>query len=135
MTLAPFLAAPAHIQSHILAALLVVALTPLQFFGLRKGSPLHRATGYIWLLAMVVVALTSFFIRTNLPFSVAGFSPIHLLSVLALFSVFNAIRLARAHKISAHRKTLIYLTISFLIAGAFTLIPGRIMGSIVWGLG
>jgi uncharacterized membrane protein len=135
MTLAPFFAAPPHVQSHILAALLVLLLTPVQFFGPRKGSPLHRAAGYIWLFAMLVVALTSFFIRSNLPVSVAGFSPIHLLSVLTLFSVYFAVRFARAHNISAHRKTLIYLTISFLLAGVFTLVPPRIMGRIVFGLG
>jgi uncharacterized membrane protein len=135
LTLAPFLAAPPHIQSHILAAMLVLALTPVQFFGPRKGSAAHRAAGYVWLFAMLIVALTSFFIRSSLPVSLAGFSPIHLLSVLALFSIVTAIRHAQAHRISAHRKTLIYLTIGFLIAGAFTLTPDRIMGRIAFGLG
>ena len=134
MNLAPYFAAPPHIQSHILAALLVLALTPLQFFGPRKGSPVHRAAGYIWLFAMLVVALTSFFIRSNLPVSLAGFSPIHLLSVLALVSIVRAIDFARKHNIIGHRKTLISLTIGFLLAGAFTLAPTRIMGRIVFGL-
>jgi uncharacterized membrane protein len=133
MTLAPFHAAPFHIQLHLLAALLVLALTPVQFFGLRKGSPEHKAAGYLWLASMVVVAVTSFFIRSHLSVSVFGFSPIHLLSVLALFSVVQAIRFARARNITAHRKTLLSLTFGFLAAGAFTLAPSRIMGRIVFG--
>jgi len=134
MTLAPFVAAPAHIQTHILAAMMVLVLTPFQFFVLRKGSPEHRMLGYFWLFAMGVVALTSFFIRSNLALSFKGFSSIHLLSVLSVFSIGSAILLARAGKIAAHRKTLIMLTVSFLIAGAFTFAPHRIMGRMLLGL-
>lgn len=134
MNLAPFVAAPAHIQTHILAALMVLVLTPVQFFGPRKGSPLHRLLGAFWLSAMVVVAGTSFLIRSNLAVSFHGFSPIHLLSILALVSVAAALWQARGHRVAAHRQTLIWLTAGFLIAGAFTLAPTRIMGRIVFGL-
>lgn len=133
MTLAPFYSAPFIIQVHILAALTVASLTPLQLAGFRKGSLPHRTAGYIWLGAMLVVAISSFWIRSAFPFSVAGFSPIHLLSILALFSVFNAIRYARAGNITGHRKTLVALSIGFWIAGAFTLFPPRIMAQIVTG--
>lgn len=135
MSLAPFLAAPLHIKVHIMAALVVLAATPLQFFGPRKGSTPHRALGYLWLAAMTSVAATSLFIRSTASVSVLGFSPIHLLSVLALVSVVKAVQYARSHEMSAHRKTLIWLTVSFLIAGIFTLAPSRIMGRIVFGLG
>lgn len=114
--------------------MMVLALTPFQFFILRKGSPEHRCLGYFWLFAMAVVALTSFFIRSTLAMSFNGFSPIHLLSVLTIFSIGSAIMLARRGKIAAHRKTLIALTVSFLIAGVFTLAPHRIMGRILFGL-
>lgn len=133
MNFAPYVAAPAHIQAHILATLVVLLLTPLQFFGLPKGSPQHRAVGYLWLAAMVVVAATSFFIRSKLPFSFMGFSPIHLLSVLSLVSVVGAVAYARTHQVAAHRKILISLTLGFLIAGVFTLAPSRIMGRILFG--
>ena len=133
MTLMPFYAAPVFIKVHIIAAIMVVVLTPLQFWGFRKGSLAHRGAGYLWLVAMVVVAISSFWISTHLPFNLAGFSPIHLLSVLALVSVFNAIRYARAGNITGHRKTLIALSVGFWIAGAFTLFPPRIMGQIFAG--
>jgi uncharacterized membrane protein len=133
MTLTPFYAAPVFIKVHILAALVVVALTPLQFWGFRKGSLPHRASGYLWLTAMLVVAISSFWVRSTIPFNIAGFGPIHLLSVLALFSIYNAIRHARSGNITGHRKTLVGLSIGFWLAGAFTLIPPRIMGQIITG--
>ncbi|KAF0231283.1 MAG: hypothetical protein FD175_1152 [Beijerinckiaceae bacterium] len=134
MTLAPFYAASGFIKAHIVAALVVVALTPLQFWGFRKGSTAHRATGYLWLGAMLVVAISSFFIPSTIPFALMGFGPVHLLSVLTLFSVYTSVRYARAGNVTGHSKTLRVLSISFWIAAALTLVPeGRIMAMIVAG--
>ena len=134
MTLAPFYAATPFIKVHILAALTVATLTPFQFWGFRKGSLAHRTTGYIWLGAMLVVAISSFCIHSSgVPVRIGPYSVIHLLSVLALVSIWQAIRFARSGNIIGHRKTLIYLAIGFWIAGAFTLAPERIMGRIVFG--
>lgn len=134
MTLAPFYAATPFIKVHILAALTVATLTPFQFWGFRKGSPAHRTTGYIWLGAMLVVAISSFWIHSSgVPVRLGPYSVIHLLSVLALVSIWQAIRFARAGNITGHRKTLIYLAIGFWVAGAFTLAPERIMGRLVFG--
>lgn len=133
MTLAPFYAAPLFVKAHILGALVVVVLTPLQFWGLSKGSLAHRTSGYLWLGAMLVVALSSFYIPSVFAVSFAGFGPIHLLSVFALYSIFTAIRYARAGNIRGHRLTLIGLAIGFWIAGVFTLVPPRMMWRIVAG--
>lgn len=133
MTLDPFYAAPPHIKVHILSALVVAGLSPLQFWGFRKGTPPHRVSGYLWMAAMVVVALSSFLIPSTLPVRIGPFGPIHLLSVLALFSVFLAIHYAHAHNREGHRKTLVNLSIGFWAAAAFTLLPSRIMGQIFFG--
>ncbi|MCZ8183438.1 MAG: DUF2306 domain-containing protein [Beijerinckiaceae bacterium] len=133
MTLAPFYAAPLFVKLHILAALLVVALTPVQFLGFSKGSPAHRTTGTLWLLAMVAVALTSLTMTSRFHLSIGGFGPIHLLSLLTLASCFWAWQAARRHEITRHRLTLVLLTLSFFVAGAFTFLPGRIMHRIIAG--
>ncbi|MCZ8374357.1 MAG: DUF2306 domain-containing protein [Beijerinckiaceae bacterium] len=133
MTLAPFYAAPLFVKLHILAALLVVGLTPFQFVGFRKGSPGHRLTGRLWLLAMIAVALTSLTIASRFRFSLAGFGLIHLLSLLTLASCYSAWHAARGHAVERHRQILIGLTASFFMAGAFTFLPGRIMHRIVAG--
>lgn len=133
MTLAPFYAAPGHIQTHIVAALVVAGLSPLQFWGFRKGSLPHRVSGYLWMAAMLVVAISSFWIRPDAPFHFYGFGPIHLLSLLALYSVVMTLRAARRGDIEAHRKGLRGLSIGFWLAAAFTLMPPRIMHQIVFG--
>ncbi|MCZ8186147.1 MAG: DUF2306 domain-containing protein [Beijerinckiaceae bacterium] len=133
MTLAPFYAAPLFVKLHILAAMVVVALTPVQFLGFPKGSPGHRAAGALWLLAMVTVALTSMTITSRFRLSLGGFGPIHLLSLLTLASCLAAWQAARRHEITRHRLTLVLLTLSFFVAGAFTFLPGRIMHRIVAG--
>lgn len=133
MTLAPFYAAPLFVKLHILAAILVLALTPLQLVGFRKGSPGHRLTGRLWFLAMIAVALTSLAISSRFQLSVAGFGLIHLLSLFTLVSCHGAWQAARSHAVEQHRNVVFGLTAGFFVAGAFTFLPGRIMHQIVAG--
>ncbi|CAN1565326.1 COG5395 Predicted membrane protein [Rhabdaerophilaceae bacterium] len=133
MSISPFYAAPLLVKVHIVAAIVVAFLTAFQFWILRKGSAGHKASGYIWLGAMACVAMTSFWIPSHFRFSVYGFSFIHALSVLALLSVLAAVYFARKGRIAAHRLTLIWLTISFWVAGTLAFVPPRIIGRIVFG--
>jgi uncharacterized membrane protein len=133
MNFVPFLAASLAVQVHILASLLVLALTPFQFWLIRKGSALHRAVGYVWVTAMAVVALSSFAIPVRFNVLPFGLSPIHGLSVLMLGSIAMAIVFARRGAIGAHRRTLGWAAVGFVAAGLFTFLPSRIMGQIVFG--
>lgn len=133
MNFAPFLAAPAAVQIHILAALVVLLLTPLQFAGFRKGSTPHRLSGYLWVLGMGVLAFSSFFIRAEVGPSVAGFGFIHALSIMILLLIIRVIAKARAGDIGAHKRAVTLAAISFGVAGALTLLPPRIMARIVLG--
>jgi uncharacterized membrane protein len=130
MSFDPFFAAPLVIKVHLLAAFSVLVLTPVQFALTRKGSALHRAAGYCWLGAMTIVALSSFMIPAKVGPNIAGFGPIHGLSLWALVSVVEIIRHARAHRHTAHRAYVIGLTVGFAVAGAFTVFPGRFVGRI-----
>ena len=48
----------------------------------RKGTPLHRVLGWSFVAPMALAALSSAFIRdSHLP-GIAGFTPIHALTVL-----------------------------------------------------
>jgi uncharacterized membrane protein len=133
LTLAPFYAASIFVKIHILAALMVAALTPLQFWGFRKGSLPHRISGYAWLTAMLVVAISSFWITSHFPFSIAGFSPIHILSGVAPFSIWRIIQTARSGQMKAHFGHVCGLAIGFWIAGALTFVPPRILGRMFYG--
>jgi uncharacterized membrane protein len=83
---------------------------------------------------MLATALTAVFIRDfNLP-NIWGYTPIHLLIPLTLFSLYKAFRFLAAGHITGHRQTMQWLYFSAcIVTGAFTLVPGRYLGNLVWG--
>src|SRR6201996_457756 len=97
-----------------------------------KGTLPHRALGWIWVALMMVVALSSFWIHQIR--LVGPFSPIHLLSIFTLVIVPIGVWRAHRHDVSGHSKTMV-LTFAgaLVIAGLFTLLPGRIMHAVVFG--
>lgn len=131
MTLDPILYAPLAVQLHV-ATVIPAALIGAFMLVARKGTPLHKRLGRIWLGLMALTALSTFFIHEINLF--AGFSPIHLLSVLVLAGCMQVVRTARRRQFKAHMrvvKSMYFGGIS--IAGLFTLMPGRIMNAIVFG--
>jgi uncharacterized membrane protein len=61
--------------------------------------------------------------------------PIHLLSIFTLITLPLAVWAAHRHRVAEHRRAMISLFLGALvIAGAFTLVPGRIMHQVVFGL-
>jgi uncharacterized membrane protein len=119
------------ITVHAFAALAAFGLGTAQL-ALPKGTSVHRAMGYIWITLMAAVAISSFWIHDLR--LIGPFSPIHLLSVYSLGSIVVAIRTARQGNIAAHKSTVKSLYFLALIgAGAFTLLPGRVMHEVVFG--
>jgi len=131
MTLQPLFAEPGIIQIHALVALVLVPLT-IAIFVVPRGRRAHRIMGWSWVIGMGVVAASSFWIHS---FRLVGpFSPIHLLSVVTLVALVTGVRAARGHRVSLHRKTMRSLVFGALVvAGAFTLLPGRVMHAVLFG--
>jgi len=125
MTLSPLLAAPLAIQLHAIAALSLIPLTALQFWRPKRG-PGHRMLGWTWVVLMTVTAVSSFWIH-------GPFSPIHILSIVTLANLYLGIRARRQGRIIAHRSHMIGIAAGWAGAGLFTLLPGRIMGQVVFG--
>ena len=126
MTFSPLLNAPLAIQWHAIAALLALLLGIAQLLML-KGGLRHRIVGYVWLVAMVVVALSSFLIHEIR--LMGPFSPIHVLSIFTLVNVPIAVLAARRGNIRAHRKAMLSLFWLALVgAGLFTLLPAASWG-------
>lgn len=131
MTLTPLFNATPEIQIHTALAVFAVALT-IAIFTIRRGSPAHRILGWIWVLSMAGVALSSFWISDIR--LIGPFSPIHLLSVFVLVQLVSAVRAARSGQVQRHRQTMRGLVFGALIgAGAFTFLPGRVMYQIFLG--
>ena len=131
MTLAPLLAAPLAVQLHLVTIALATLLAPVILVG-RKGTAQHRIAGRVWVAAMASTALVSFAIPSA--FSPVHLGPIHLLAVFVLWTLWEAVRDARAGRIAKHRATMRSLAFwALVVTGAFTLLPGRTLSSVVFG--
>ena len=89
----------------------------------RKGTASHKLLGRSWVVLMVTVALSSFWI-----FEIrhgTGPSLIHLLSVWTLISLALAVWFIRRGNVRAHRGFMIGTFIGLVSAGALALAPGR----------
>ena len=131
MTLDPLFSAPQPIPVHAIAALVAMVLGGLQLWG-PKGTRNHRTLGYIWVGLMAIVAFSGFFIHVLK--LVGPFSPIHMLSLLTLASLWYAIRAARRGTIKRHRQTMVALFwMALILTGFLTFWPGRVMYQVVTG--
>ena len=128
MSLAPLLDAAPAIPFHALAAL---ALGIVQFAA-PKGTLPHRTIGWIWVVLMAAVAASSFWIHQLR--LVGLWSPIHLLSIMVLVLLPIAVISAHRHHVSRHRGIMIgVFSGGLVVAGLFTLLPGRIMHAVIVG--
>ena len=119
------------VQIHVYFAIISLLLGIWMLIG-TKGNNYHRTLGKIWVLCLLGTAISSFWL--NGIRMIGPFSPIHLLSILAIFSVLRAVQHARAGRIGAHQKAMKGLFYYALIgAGLFTFLPGRLMHELAFG--
>ncbi len=131
MSFDPFLKAGLVIQIHMIAAIVALVIGGVIFFN-PKGTPKHKALGKTWVVLMVIVALTSFFISELKTWG--PFSPIHLLSVLTLSTLVVAITAIRKGDVKRHKSAMLGLYFGGLVlAGLFTLMPGRVINRMLFG--
>lgn len=125
------------ISIHMTAALGALLLGPFAIWA-RKGAvqrtKLHRGVGYAWVMLMVITAVSALFIRDfSLP-NLAGYTLIHLFVPYALFGLVGSFWYLARKNITAHRKTMVQMYLGACVgAGAFTLLPSRYLGQLVWG--
>src|SRR5579871_1076240 len=131
MDLAPLLDAAPAIKVHAFAAMSAFALGIVQLSA-PKGTLPHRTVGWIWVGLMFAVATSSFWIHQLRLWG--PWSPIHLISIFTLVALPFAVLAAHLHMITRHRNAMIGLFGGALvIAGIFTLAPGRIIHAVVFG--
>jgi uncharacterized membrane protein len=131
MTLSPLLHASPAIQVHAFAAMGAFALGVVQLAA-PKGTLPHRAIGWIWVLLMLMVSVSGLFIHE---LRIWGrWSPIHLLVIFTLLTLPLAVWRAHKHDVAQHRRAMLGLFFGALvIAGLFTLVPGRLMHAVIFG--
>ena len=125
------------IAVHMTAALAAVAIGPVALWA-RKGDTqrprLHRAAGYAWVTLMLMTAISAIFISGNAMGHPGRFSLIHLLIPVTLGMLVLAFWFLFKGNIAGHRRTMQNLYIgACVVAGGFTLLPGRYLGDLVLG--
>ena len=131
MTLAPLLNAEPVIQIHAFAAMSAFVLGLVQFVA-PKGTLPHRIVGFVWVALMATIAISSFWIHSIRLWG--PFSPIHLISIFTLVMLPLAVWRAHTHRVADHRRIMILMFAGALVvAGLFTLVPGRIMHRVIFG--
>ncbi|HRH89921.1 MAG TPA: DUF2306 domain-containing protein [Rubrivivax sp.] len=118
---------------HLLTASAALVLGLLMLLR-RKGTRSHRLLGWIWVALMGSTALATVFIRDdNLP-NLFGYTPIHLFTLTVALMLPLAIVHIRRGNVRGHRQTMTGLYVgACVVAGLFTLLPGRFLGSLLWG--
>jgi uncharacterized membrane protein len=131
------------IYVHAFFALAAVPIGLYIFFK-KKGTNRHRFIGRVWVSCLLIVSVTALFITspmTDTAFSPRLYSWIHLLIPFTIgnliYSIYS-IRLFKKTRLEKHKKAHMYSMIgvycgALLIAGAFTLMPGRMFHAIIFG--
>jgi uncharacterized membrane protein len=97
-----------------------------------KGTLPHRTLGWVWICLMALVAASSFWIHQIR--LIGPWSPIHLLSIFTLVVLPIAAWMAHRHRVPDHRRIMILIfSGALVVAGLFTLVPGRIMHTVLFG--
>ena len=94
----------------------------------RKGTASHKALGRVWVGLMLTVAVSSLWIPRFL-----HLTWIHLFTLLTLLTLPLAIYRVRNGDTTGHARAMKGLFIGGLvIAGILTLVPGRLLGNLLW---
>ena len=131
------------IYVHAFFALAAVPVGLYIFFK-KKGTKQHRFIGRVWVSFLLIVSFTALFITspmTDTVFNPRFYSWIHFLIRFTvgnlIYSIWS-IRQFKKTKLGKHKNAHIYSMVgvyfgALLVAGAFTLMPGRMFHEIIFG--
>ncbi|WP_158590457.1 DUF2306 domain-containing protein [Noviherbaspirillum cavernae] len=113
------------ILTHVLAAsgaLVIGGIT----LAMKKGTRTHRLFGRVWVALMFIAAAVSFGIQSK-----GHLSWIHLLSAWVLLLLGMSIYAVLKRNIKAHQRRMIGAYIGLIVAGAFSFLPNRQLGTLL----
>ncbi len=117
------------VATHAFAATVALVLGGVQLFRPTKGDRLHRMAGRTWVLLMLYVAVTSFWIRD---IRAGQLSWLHVLSVVTLVTVTLGLANAWRGNIEAHRRNMRGSWLGLVGAGVgASAVPDRLLPQLV----
>jgi len=128
---------PFEIQFHWITVSLAFVFG-LIIFSQKKGTGFHKAMGWSYVILMVATMVAAFFIRSPGGYTLApglsGFSLIHLFIPFTAFGLGGALIAIKRGRSRHHARGMISTFLgALLIAGLFTLLPGRRMNLLLFG--
>jgi uncharacterized membrane protein len=121
---------PLVIRVHLFSALTALVIGTVLMMRV-KGTGLHKMLGWTWVIAMGSTAVSSLFIRVINP---GHFSFIHLLSGWTIIGLPGAVYAIKRGKVASHRRAMTGMFVGgLLLAGLFTLLPGRLLWHVFLG--
>ncbi len=124
---------------HLMYAHLVTVL-PCVLIGavllvIKKGTGIHKSFGRIYMILMLITAFITLFMPAEVgPQLFNHFGWIHSFSFLTLYTVPTAYTAIKKGKVKKHKRKMILLYFgAIIIAGGFTLVPGRYLHQVLFG--
>ena len=113
---------------HLATVLPCFVLGTILIF-IKKGTFVHKIMGRGYLILMLITAIITIFIPAQVgPQLLNHFGFIHLLSLLTIYTVPTAYFAIKKCKVKVHQRKMVLLYIgAIIIAGGFTLFPGRFL--------
>lgn len=115
----------------------ILPCVPLGFYLMlfsSKGGQIHKILGKVYMGLIFFSAFVSLFLEAKVGHQFLNhFGWIHLLSVLTLWTVPYSFYSVKKGTISAHKRSMFFLYwTGLLIAGVFTLVPGRYLHEVLF---
>lgn len=118
----------------------LVTVVPCIFIGaylllVQKGTPIHRKLGKVYMVLMLFTAIVTLFMPAAVGVRFLNhFGWIYLFSFLTLWTVPTAYTAIRKENVKAHKRKMVLLYFgAIMIAGGFTLAPGRYLNEVFFG--
>jgi uncharacterized membrane protein len=125
MRLAPLLEASLAIKIHVAAAVFAIVLGAVQFLA-PKGTLPHRLFGWVWVVLLACLCVSSFFIPGSL--HIGPISVFHALSVYTLWALAMGAWAARQHRVADHKSYMAWLYgLSVVLSAVIAVVSGGVL--------
>ncbi|MCB9037236.1 MAG: DUF2306 domain-containing protein [Lewinellaceae bacterium] len=118
----------------------LATVVPCFFIGtmlllMKRGTTIHKDLGKVYMVLMLVTAMVTIFMPAQVgPRVLNHFGWIHSFSFLTIYTVPTAYIAIKKGKIQTHKRKMILLYFgAIVLAGGFTLAPGRYLHEVFFG--
>ena len=109
-----------------LAAVLPALAVGAFVLSTRKGTQGHKRAGWFWIILMLSVDISAFFLQRD------GYSWVHMLAFINLTSITAGFVFIKRRKLIAHSACMVGAYLGTVAAGVGALMPGRYLHAVLF---